>query len=1161
MRGQSSFGFGALAVAVCVAAATPAARAQTALWIGGGTDQDYTNTTNWSGGNAPDNSGSFTIRLSFTDDVIMVDTGADVASVRYLGSTGFNGTQFQGFGSMKIGAGGIAPGGGAGATIVFDIPLTLTANQTWTAASGGEYGYISSNDGIGETGGSRALTIGNGQVYMSGSNTFSGGLTVTSTGTLYVGTDSAAGAVTGTLTLQSSATVMGWTFGGTIANPVALGNNVVLGLTGANELLDFAGTITAANASTTVKIAPSSSVTVSGTLSGPSATNYDFLGQGGSIEVLDGGSQLIFSGSVNQVNSITADGSSVVLAPVSVNPLASYAGMVGGFRVAAQGYLGLDGTFTKPGAVSSFLATYGPGLAATIDGTIGFDNVESFGVPNTFSDAIDLTGFLRASTFMGLGSSTDAILTGNITPTADNFFVFGGGGGTLTVTSNLNGIGTTLLMTNPAAPLTLVLRGANNYTGGVLSQGGVLIFDSSILPGSQQISLSGGYVGYTEVPALSSASFIGLFNSAGAAAGVMGFDQHTPNPSTPRLIGDTIDLSGFNVDSNVFIGTSTAAELTNLATLTPANHNYEFTGVKGGTLTVDTQLSDNGAPTSVTVGLVTPIEDNVSVSRVNLTGSNTYTGGTTLNSGEVYVNSGTAFGATTGVISIPDSVLTTPPPVLASYGGNPVTISNPISVGSISGTTQGVTLGNPSPVGNDMLVLDGAISDQGPSNLGMLAINGPVTLSGANTYSGGTLITGSGNAVVMVNSSMSFGNPNGAIDVQDDGVIAPLGVDVTIPNPITLNNSPLTLGQNSNAFRLTLDGVISGNGQGLTIDSNVTLDGANTYSGSTLVDNANLIIGSSGSLGSSSLTLINSSISFGGSNPMILDLSGTDANSAVSLIPNQTLTLETDSSGGSFAGAITGDGTDHVTVSGGGVQQLSGTATYSGGTTVSSGLLIAASPTALGSGTVTVSSGAELGLSTGTTLTVPISLSGNATLGGSGTFSPAAPLLFSGGNIVAPGLPISGQYVSTLRFGSGITFGTGGVYALNVADAGGVAGVDYSTIDVNGALTITAAPASFTIALNSITPGGGPGLAVFNSAQPYSWTIVTASSIPAFNAGDFMITTGNFQNSLAGGSFTLGQTGNALTLGFTPVPEPSTWALILVGVAVAAAGLRRRARS
>jgi autotransporter-associated beta strand protein len=1158
MRGSSSIRLSSIAFALCSLFAPAAAFAQTAIWRGGGSDDTYTNPTNWQGGLAPDNSGAYTIKLSFSSDVISVNTTANVAGVQYLGAVGFNNAQFAGSGSVTIGAGGISPGGGAGATLDFNVPIILSASQTWTAGTGSDYGFISSNTGIGEAGGPATLTIGNGQVYMYGTNTFSGGLVVSSTGALYAGTNSAAG--TGTLTLQDGAMLEAASSGITIANPVALGNNVVLGLTDPGESLNLSGTVTAANASTTVDVAASSSVTISGTLTGPAGANYDIFGLGGPVALGDGGSQLIFSGAVSQVNSITADTSALILAPTTPNPMNSYTGLAGGFMVTNQGYLGLDGTFTAAGGVANFLATFGPGLASSIDGTIGFDNVENPGTPNIFSDNINLTGFLHDSNFLGLGSATQAVLTGNISPTSDNWYVFGGGGGTLTVTSNLlDNSGTALAMSRAPSPLTLIIQGANDYTGGVVSQGGVLIFDSTILPAPAAISLQGGYVGYTEVPGLSSASFISLFNASGAAQGVIGFDQHTPDLASPRLIGDTINLSAFNVDSSVFLGTSTAAEFTVLASITPANDNYQFTGVKGGELTVDTFLADGGSPYSLTLGLVDPIEGNGSISRVNLTGINTFTGGTTINSGAVFVSSSAAFGAPTGTISVPDSVAI-PAPYLASYGGLPVAVANPIALGSMGGgTSQGLTVGNASPATGDMLVLGGVISDFGVSNLGLLGISGPVTLAGANTYSGGTIITGNGNAEVLVTNSMSFGAPTGPITVQDDGVIAPLGVDVTLPNPISLDNSPLTLGASLNPFVLTLNGIISGNGS-LTIDSGVTLNGVNTYSGPTIVNDANVIIGNAAAFGAGSVTLNDSSLSFTFSNPMILDLSGADINSAVNLTPGQTLTLQTDSGGGSYAGAINGDGTDSVVIAGGGVQQLSGNSTYGGGTDVAGGTLIVSSPTAIGTGTVAVSSGADLGVASGTTLTLPISLSGNATLSGSGAFSPVAPITFSGGNTVMPGFATNGQYVGTLSFGNSVVFGPSGVYQFNLATASGAAGVDYSTIDIGGSLTISATSGSpFVIAMNSITPGAGPGTAVFSSTQPYSWTILTANTgIFGFNPTLFTVNTANFQNSLGGGSLIVGQSGDVLTLDFTPVPEPSTWMLMLTGVA--GVGFLRRRR-
>ena len=1164
MRGRSTLRLGALALVTGFLAALPA-HGQTALWIGGGTDESYTNPTNWQGGIVPDSSGGYTVQLSYTNDTIMVNTAANILGISYLGSSGFNGTQFQGSGSIKIGGDGISPGGGAGSTVSFNVPVILTASQTWTAASGGDYGFIASYTGIGQTGGPQTLTIGDGQVYMTGTNTFSGGVIVSPTGVLYAGTDSAAGLASGTLTLQDGSTLKAWSSGATIANPIALGNNVTLGATGTGEVFDLSGVVTAVNSATTVQIYNTSSVTISGTLTGPPGTDYDIVGLGGSVQVNDGGSQLIFSGAVSQVNSITADGSQVILAPVTMNPLTSYPGISSsGFLVSNQGYLGLDGTFTTPGAVANFFTTYSAGMAETISGSIGFDNVLNPGIPNTFNDPIDLSNFAEDSGFLGIGSATQAILTGNITPTTSgNAYIFGGGGGTLTVTSDLENYGgmygmTRLYMTDAPAPLTLILQGANNYTGGVVSDGGVLIFDSTVLPGIGSIQLNGGYVGYTEVPMLSSAAFIALFSTF-PNGGIIGFDQHTPNPGSPRLIGDTIDLSGFDSYTTLFIGTATAAEFTTLATITPANNNYGFTGVKGGLLTVDTVLADGMVPYSVTIGLQTPIESNQSISSVTLTGTNTYTGGTTINSGQLFINNDAALGNASGVVNVPDanqSLATAP--VLASFGGSPVTVANAIAVGSLGGgSTQGLTLGNAFPQGGDMLVLNGVISDY-PSTTGMVAITGPVTLGGVNTYSGGTIITGDGNAVALVTNSMSFGT--GSINVQDDGDIAPMGADVALSNPIDLDGSPLTLGVSGNAFVLTLNGVISGNGN-LTIDSSVTLNAANNYIGPTIINDANVVIGSEGSFGVGSVSLTDSTLTYGYS-PTILDLSGPDSNSAVALAPGQTLTLDADASGGSFNGGIMGDGTNNVIKIDTGIEQLNGNSTYGGGTDVTAGTLIAGSPTALGTGPVTVESGAQLGVNNGAVLALPITLSGNSTLSGNGTFAPVATVDFSAGNTVMPGIPIYGQYVSTLTFSNNVTFGNGGIYSLNISNAGGVAGIDYSTLNIGGTLAITTAvPGSFTLALNSIAPGGGPGMAIFNSALPYSMTILTsASPITGFSPSIFAFNTTAFQNSLGGGSFQVGNVGDTLTLNFTPAPEPSTWALLVTGLATAGMGFRRRRR-
>ena len=128
-------------------------------------------------------------------------------------------------------------------------------------------------------------------------------------------------------------------------------------------------------------------------------------------------------------------------------------------------------------------------------------------------------------------------------------------------------------------------------------------------------------------------------------------------------------------------------------------------------------------------------------------------------------------------------------------------------------------------------------------------------------------------------------------------------------------------------------------------------------------------------------------------------------------------------------------------------------------------------------------------------------------------------------------------------------------------DANGAAGTGYSEISANGGLSLTAGANTFTFNLVSVDASGNSAAALnFNPANPYSWMFAASSSaITGFNANEFNLITTGFSNSTAGGSFSFTESGNDLVLNFTPVPEPSTWALLGSGLlAVALLGLRRR---
>jgi hypothetical protein len=149
--------------------------------------------------------------------------------------------------------------------------------------------------------------------------------------------------------------------------------------------------------------------------------------------------------------------------------------------------------------------------------------------------------------------------------------------------------------------------------------------------------------------------------------------------------------------------------------------------------------------------------------------------------------------------------------------------------------------------------------------------------------------------------------------------------------------------------------------------------------------------------------------------------------------------------------------------------------------------------------------------------------------------------------------------VNTLSF-SALNLGGGGAMTFDLATASGTAGVDYDTLAVTGTVNITATMGSpFTINVESIAPGTGlPGLATFNNSSSYQWTLVSAGSLSGFSASDFVINTGSFSNSLGIGGFYVAQNGNSIDLDFTPVPEPSTWALMALGGLSVGMMVRRR---
>ena len=638
--------------------------------------------------------------------------------------------------------------------------------------------------------------------------------------------------------------------------------------------------------------------------------------------------------------------------------------------------------------------------------------------------------------------------------------------------------------------------------------------------------------------------------------------------------GGTINLSGALAPSSL--------------TISAAAGSYTFSGASAGDkITGATGLAKTGA------GILALSSDNDFVGGTNIAGGTVQIDGAgRLGSGGITLASGATLQSTAGsAVALPNDV------VIGSGGGTIDTGSQNLAVASMSSLSGLLTksgAGNLTVNGNFVpslgggvtvaagdLVLGGGPTATGIYNLGASGVlTGNLVLSGTQRMNVNDVATLSGSGQIQLPTSGALisnlsGNAGGTVS-------AGIGLNSTgqsftagswsgatyTPGTFTSTIGATKGANTSTSGNLTISGVISGDSDLDLSNSSLsgggggvlTLSAQNTYSGNTTINTgtpdvagtASIKLGIANALPTTSGVIVGTKVGIGATR---LDIYGFNQQVAyladgatatvgstknLSIVNNgpqdATLTFGGTTTPGKGFGGVIGTGSQVVNVvkTGANTQTLTGPNTYTGSTTIEEGTLALSEAGSINaSPTVTVAAGATFDVAA---VTGGYSIANGQTLGGTGSVA--------GSTTVAGTIAPNMNAIGTFTMGATTLAGGGGLN-VQIYDAAGSAGSGWDLLTSTGDVTVTGS-GSFTIRLASASSAGGAaGQAInFNDNAAGSWAMMTtAGSLFGFDANRFSVDASGFGNNLAGGTFTVsdtGASGTGLYLVFTP-GNIATW--------------------
>lgn len=830
--------------------------------------------------------------------------------------------------------------------------LFLYGNNTYTGGTIIESGLVLVQDGA---------NFGTGDVEYNGGAIFIGGTDVVFDQNF---------AVTGNR--QFRATSLSTTFTGNLTGTGSIDFNAAGGptafiLEGTNT---YTGGTSLSGLGSVLRLANGGSLDSTGSLDVGSGTTFDLNGQQQTIGTLSGAGNIllgsgalttdtsddsVFSGAISGTGSFTKAGSGELTlsgnntysggtnlngGTVIVSDNANLGDVNGGLTFDG-GALRITGFLTSVNrnttlnagggtldvvlgdvAIFSGPITGAGGLTKTGDGYLFLDGLNSYLGETSING-----GGLVISSDANLGAGAlvfnDGILQTNSSFTIDNEVVFNSGdasfltnGNDVTLSGNISGNGRLVKYDLG----TLILTGTSSYAGGTHVDDGTLQGDSDSLQGDIDLLSVTSSVVFDQA---SDGAYAGVLSGNGSVTKT-GAGRLTLSGTSTYLGGTTINGGALVITDDANLGDASGTlgldggtlsavgwfEMNRLTTLGVGGGTFETQGIADD-LTLHGVIQGSGGLTKTGDGFL------------ELAGTNTYLGGTTINGGFLGISDDTNLGDASGALRLDGGTLVAfdsfeiARNITLGAGGGAFEVYDDFDEVTLSGTIDGV----------------GGLTKTG---FGLLE------LTGTNTYLGDTTIHEGG---LAIDSDASLGDLSGEIHIGPGAALG-LNNDITTARNVTIDllAGIATLGGTS-----TFTGVISGNGalDKLT-EGTLILDGANTYDGGTIVEEGTLRLGTNGSLSSTGdlLILPDATFDLNGRTQTVETLLG----EGFLLLGSGAFTTDSDYDG-LYGGVISGTGS--FTKAGDSDLELYGINTHTGGTNINGGGLIITDDANLG-GTASV---------------------------------------------------------------------------------------------------------------------------------------------------------------------------------------------------------------